>query len=60
MPPRSVQYAAATDGRRAGWIFGGIGDGEKPTAETAAYDRAINTWTRGTEAAASRCTTSWP
>ena len=47
MLPAKVQYAAATDIGGRAWIFGGIGDGEKPTAETAAYDRAINTWTTG-------------
>ena len=29
------------------WLFGGIGGDENATAETAAYDRAINTWTPG-------------
>ena len=45
--PAKIQYAAAADIGGRAWIFGGIGAGEKPTAETAAYDRAINTWTTG-------------
>ena len=31
--PAKVQYAAATDIGGRAWIFGGIGDGEKPTAD---------------------------
>ena len=27
------------------WLFGGIGDGGTASTDTAAYDRAINTWT---------------
>jgi len=45
--PTKIQYAAAADLGGRAWIFGGIGAGDKPTAETAAYDRAINTWTTG-------------
>ena len=29
------------------WLFGGIGEDATATADTAAYDRAINTWTPG-------------
>jgi non-specific serine/threonine protein kinase len=45
--PAKIQYAAAAEVGGRAWIFGGIGAGETPTAETAAYDRAINTWTTG-------------
>jgi non-specific serine/threonine protein kinase len=45
--PTNIQYAAAADLGGRAWIFGGIGAGEKPTTETAAYDRAINSWTTG-------------
>jgi non-specific serine/threonine protein kinase len=45
--PSKRQYAAATEVGGRVWIFGGIGEGEKATNETAAYDRAINNWTVG-------------
>ena len=45
--PSKRQYAAATPVGGRVWLFGGIGEGENATAETAAYDRAINTWTPG-------------
>jgi len=45
--PSRRQYAAATQVAGRLWLLGGI-DGEGgATAETAAYDRAINTWTPG-------------
>jgi non-specific serine/threonine protein kinase len=42
-----LQYAAAAEVRGRVWLFGGIGADEKAIAETAAYDRAINTWAQG-------------
>jgi serine/threonine protein kinase/N-acetylneuraminic acid mutarotase len=45
--PSKRQYAGATDVGGRAWLIGGIGAGETATAETAAYDRAINTWTAG-------------
>jgi N-acetylneuraminic acid mutarotase len=41
------QYAAATEVGGRVWLIGGIGENEAATADTAAYDRAINTWTAG-------------
>ena len=45
--PAKIQYAASAEVGGRIWLFGGLGDDEKATAETAAYDRAINTWTPG-------------
>jgi serine/threonine protein kinase/N-acetylneuraminic acid mutarotase len=45
--PSKVQYAASTEVGGRVWLFGGIGAGESASAETAAYDRFINTWTPG-------------
>jgi N-acetylneuraminic acid mutarotase len=45
--PSERQYAAATAVGGRVWLFGGIGEGETASTETAAYDRAINTWTPG-------------
>jgi non-specific serine/threonine protein kinase len=45
--PANVQYASAAEIGGRVWVFGGIGAGETATAETATYDRAINTWTPG-------------
>jgi N-acetylneuraminic acid mutarotase len=45
--PANIQYAASAEVGGRIWLFGGLGDDEKATAETAAYDRAINTWTPG-------------
>jgi non-specific serine/threonine protein kinase len=45
--PAPVQYAAASEVGGRAWIFGGIGADDAATAATAAYDRAINTWTAG-------------
>ena len=55
--PEPTQYAGSTEVGGRVWLMGGIGTGEKATTETAAYDRAINTWTAGPklpQAAASR------
>ena len=41
------QYAAATEVGGRVWLMGGIGANETASADTAAYDRAINTWTAG-------------
>jgi non-specific serine/threonine protein kinase len=41
------QYAAATEVGGRVWLIGGISESEAATADTAAYDRAINTWTAG-------------
>ena len=41
------QYAAATEVGGRVWLIGGIGENETASADTAAYDRAINTWTSG-------------
>jgi N-acetylneuraminic acid mutarotase len=47
--PSRREYAASTEVGGRVWMFGGIGaDGDAGT-ETAAYDRAINTWTPGPE-----------
>jgi serine/threonine protein kinase/N-acetylneuraminic acid mutarotase len=45
--PTKVQYTASAEVGGRVWIFGGIGADETATAETYAYDRAINTWTPG-------------
>jgi N-acetylneuraminic acid mutarotase len=42
--PAKVQYAASAEVGGRIWLFGGIGADEQATADTAAYDRAINTW----------------
>jgi serine/threonine protein kinase/N-acetylneuraminic acid mutarotase len=47
--PSKTQYAAATPVGGRLWLFGGIGDGATASTATAAYDRAINTWTPGPE-----------
>ena len=43
--PEPTQYAGSTEVGGRVWLMGGISTGEKATTETAAYDRAINTWT---------------
>jgi N-acetylneuraminic acid mutarotase len=45
--PSPRQYAAATEVGGRVWLIGGIGANETASADTAAYDRAINTWTEG-------------
>jgi non-specific serine/threonine protein kinase len=45
--PSTEQYASATPVGGRVWLFGGIGDDAKASTATAAYDRAINTWTPG-------------
>ena len=45
--PAKVQDAAAADIGGRAWIFGGSDGGDGATAASAAYDRAINTWTPG-------------
>jgi N-acetylneuraminic acid mutarotase len=45
--PSPRQYAAATELGGRVWLIGGISEGETASADTAAYDRAINTWTSG-------------
>jgi non-specific serine/threonine protein kinase len=45
--PTEIQYAATAEVGGRIWLFGGIVDDEKGTVETAAYDRAINSWTPG-------------
>jgi non-specific serine/threonine protein kinase len=45
--PSPLQYAAATEVGGRVWLVGGIGENETATPDTAAYDRAINTWTSG-------------
>ena len=45
--PFPVQYAAATDLGGRVLLLGGIGEGESASAETAIFDRAINTWGAG-------------
>jgi non-specific serine/threonine protein kinase len=47
--PSKTQYAAATPVAGRVWLFGGIGDDAAASTATAAYDRAINTWTPGPE-----------
>ena len=47
--PSNRQYAASTEAGGRIWLFGGIGANGSATTETAAYDRAINTWTPGPE-----------
>jgi N-acetylneuraminic acid mutarotase len=47
--PSRRQYAASTEVAGRLWTFGGIGADGSATTETAAYDRAINTWTPGPE-----------
>jgi serine/threonine protein kinase/N-acetylneuraminic acid mutarotase len=45
--PFPRQYAASTAVGGRVWLFGGLGEGETASADTAAYDRAINIWTTG-------------
>jgi non-specific serine/threonine protein kinase len=45
--PFPRQYATSTAVGGRVWLFGGIGEDESASAETAAYDRAIDTWTTG-------------
>ena len=45
--PYKNQYASSTEVGGRVWLFGGIGAGDKGSSETAAYDRAINIWTKG-------------
>jgi non-specific serine/threonine protein kinase len=45
--PSKRQYAASTEVEGRIWLFGGIDANESGTTDTAAYDRAINTWTPG-------------
>jgi N-acetylneuraminic acid mutarotase len=47
--PSRREYAASTEVGGRLWLFGGIGADGSPGTETAAYDRAINTWTPGPE-----------
>ncbi len=47
--PSRREYAASTEVGGRLWLFGGIGDDGRASTETAAYDRAINTWTPGPE-----------
>ena len=42
-----MQYAASAEVGGRIWLFGGIGADETATAEIAAYDRVLNTWTPG-------------
>ncbi len=45
--PSKRQYAAATEVGGRVWLLGGISEDETATADTAAYDRALNNWTEG-------------
>jgi non-specific serine/threonine protein kinase len=47
--PSKREYAASTEVAGRLWLFGGIGADGGASTETAAYDRAINTWTPGPE-----------
>ena len=47
--PTRREYAASTEVAGRLWLFGGIGADGRASTETAAYDRAINTWTPGPE-----------
>jgi serine/threonine protein kinase/N-acetylneuraminic acid mutarotase len=47
--PSKREYAASTEFGGRLWLFGGIGANGAAGTETAAYDRAINTWTPGPE-----------
>jgi non-specific serine/threonine protein kinase len=47
--PSKREYAASTEVGGRLWQFGGIGADGAAGTETAAYDRAINTWTPGPE-----------
>jgi N-acetylneuraminic acid mutarotase len=47
--PSRREYAASTELGGRLWLFGGIGGDGGASTETAAYDRAINTWTPGPE-----------
>ena len=47
--PSRRQYAASTEVAGRLWLFGGIDADGRASIETAAYDRAINTWTPGPE-----------
>jgi serine/threonine protein kinase/N-acetylneuraminic acid mutarotase len=45
--PSKLEYAASAEVGGRIWVFGGIGADETPTAEIAAYDHVLNTWTPG-------------
>ena len=45
--PSRNEYAASTELGGRLWLFGGIGGDGNASSGTAAYDRAINTWTPG-------------
>jgi serine/threonine protein kinase/N-acetylneuraminic acid mutarotase len=45
--PSKLEYPASAEVGGRIWLFGGIGADETATAETAAYDRVLNTWTPG-------------
>jgi non-specific serine/threonine protein kinase len=45
--PSRVEYAASAEVGGRIWLFGGIGADEAPTAQIAAFDRVLNTWTPG-------------
>ena len=45
--PSKLEYAASAEVEGRIWLIGGIGADETATAETAAYDRVLNTWTPG-------------
>ena len=47
--PFPTQYATTTEAGGRVWLLGGIGTDDAPNAQTAAYDRAIDTWTGGPE-----------
>ena len=47
--PSRSEYGASTELGGRLWLFGGIGGDGGASTETAAYDRAINTWTPGPE-----------
>jgi len=45
--PSRVEYAASAEVGGRIWLIGGIGADEAGTADIAAYDRVLNTWTPG-------------
>ncbi len=45
--PSRIEYAASAEVGGRIWLFGGIGADEAPTAQIAAFDRVLNTWTPG-------------
>ena len=45
--PSKIQYAATAEVDQRVWLFGGIGENEKATADSLAYDRVIDRWTPG-------------